>query len=72
MSFASALAPPTVSPPGRNALVVGSVVLLHGVALWALNQGLLRPPALDVTELAKVCRNALPDAKRAGTAPTRR
>ena len=44
MSFASALAPPTVSPPGRNALVVGSVVLLHGVALWALNQGLLRPP----------------------------
>ena len=44
MSSASALAPSTVSPPGRNALVVGSVVLLHGVALWALNQGLLRPP----------------------------
>jgi protein TonB len=27
-----------------NALIVGSVVLLHAVGLWALNQGLLRPP----------------------------
>ena len=28
---------------GRNAVIVGSVVAVHGVALWALNSGLLRP-----------------------------
>ena len=51
-------------------------MLVHGepsgATLARMTERMLRPPALDVTELAKVCRNALPDAKRAGTAPTRR
>ncbi len=34
-----------VPTPGRKAVVVGSVVLMHALGLWALNQGLLRPPA---------------------------
>ncbi|HNO41621.1 MAG TPA: energy transducer TonB, partial [Ottowia sp.] len=33
-----------MSLPGRHTVVVGSVLLMHGVALWALHQGLLRPP----------------------------
>jgi len=35
--------PITVPNLGRKATIVGSVVLLHGVALWALQQGLVRP-----------------------------
>lgn len=30
--------------PGRKALLVGGVILLHGLALWALNGGLQRTP----------------------------
>lgn len=30
--------------PGRKALLVGGVILLHGLALWALNGGLQRAP----------------------------
>ena len=44
--FATSLSPAsTVPPPGRTAVIVGSVVLLHAVALWALQRGLVRPPA---------------------------
>ncbi|MDO5692338.1 MAG: TonB family protein [Pseudomonadota bacterium] len=43
---ATSLSPfPTVSPLGRHAFIIGSVVLLHAVALWALQRGLLRQPA---------------------------
>ncbi len=44
MSATSLLLPAPVSNLGRNAAIVGSVVLLHGVALWALQRGLVRPP----------------------------
>jgi hypothetical protein len=44
MSSASLTPPPAMSLPGRHTVVVGSVLLMHGVALWALHQGLLRPP----------------------------
>ncbi len=50
-------------------------LLVHGdpsgAALARLAERMLRPPALDVNELVKVCRNALPDTKRAGAAPAR-
>ena len=45
MSATSLSPAPTVPPPGRTAVIVGSVVLLHAVALWALQRGLVRPPA---------------------------
>ena len=42
---ATSLSPSYAVPPsGRLAVIIGSVVLLHGVGLWALNWGLLRPP----------------------------
>lgn len=42
--MSTALPAPRRSPLlGRNAAIVGSVVAVHGVALWALNAGLLRP-----------------------------
>ena len=45
MSATSLSPAPTVPLPGRTAVIVGSVVLLHAVALWALQRGLVRPPA---------------------------
>ncbi len=51
---ASALPIPTaVHASGRNAVVIGSVVLLHALALWALNDGLLRAPP-DVVVPARI------------------
>ena len=51
-------------------------MLVHGeptgAALTRVAQRMLRPPALDVAELAKVCRNALPDPKRAAVTPAHR
>lgn len=51
-------------------------LLVHGdptgAALAGLAERMLRTTALDVNELVKVCRNALPDNKRpAGAAPAR-
>ncbi len=50
-------------------------LLVHGdptgAALGRLAERMLRPTALDVPELVKVCRNALPDTKKTG-APARR
>lgn len=50
-------------------------LLVHGdatgAALARLAERMMRPTALDVTELVKVCRNALPDTKRPGAAPAR-
>jgi hypothetical protein len=51
-------------------------MLVHGEpsgdALSHVAERMLRPPPLDVAELVKVCRNALPDAKRAATTPPTR
>lgn len=44
MSATSLPLPPALPNLSRNAAIVGSVVLMHGVALWALQKGLLRPP----------------------------
>lgn len=44
MSATSFPAADAVSFKGRHAVIVGGVVLLHGVGLWALDRGLLRPP----------------------------
>jgi hypothetical protein len=50
-------------------------LLVHGdptgAALSRLAERMLRPNPLDVNDLVKVCRNALPDTRRAGAAPTR-
>jgi len=50
-------------------------LLVHGdptgVALARLAERMLRSSALDVNELVKVCRNALPENKRPGAAPAR-
>jgi DNA-binding NarL/FixJ family response regulator len=47
-------------------------LLVHGdpsgATLSKLAERLLRPPALDVNELVKVCRNALPETGKRGTA----
>ncbi|MCC6847444.1 MAG: hypothetical protein IT294_02995 [Deltaproteobacteria bacterium] len=43
-----------------------------GASLGRIAEQMLRPSALDVTELAKVCRNALPDARRTSAASARR
>lgn len=51
---ASAPAPsPTVPHISRNAAIVGSVVLMHGVGLWALNNGLLQR-AVEVVVPAEI------------------
>lgn len=51
-------------------------MLVHGeptgAALARVAERMLRPPAIDTTEFVKVCRNALPEAKRPGAAPARR
>ena len=51
-------------------------LLVHGdptgATLSRLAERMLRPSALDVNDLVKVCRNALPDTKRVGAAPARR
>jgi hypothetical protein len=50
-------------------------LLVHGdptgAALARLAERMLRSSALDVNELVKVCRNALPEQKRPGAAPAR-
>jgi len=52
-------------------------LLIHGDPTGATlsrlaDRMLRRPPGLDVNELVRVCRNALPEAgKRVGGAPTR-
>ncbi|MCC6764499.1 MAG: hypothetical protein IT293_07520 [Deltaproteobacteria bacterium] len=43
-----------------------------GASLARIAERMMRSSALDVNELVKVCRNALPDPKRAGAAPGRR
>lgn len=51
-------------------------VIVHGDpgggTLARIAERMMRPPALDVNELAKVCSQALPEAKRQGSAPGRR
>ena len=50
----SALTPPPAVPHlSRNAVIVGGVVLMHGVALWALNTGLLQR-AVEVVVPAQI------------------
>ena len=44
---------PTVPRISRNAAIVGSVVLAHGVGLWALNNGLLQR-AIEVVVPAEI------------------
>ena len=45
MTAFAPFAPPTLPTLGRNAVVVGVVLALHGAALWALQAGLSqRPP----------------------------
>ena len=70
--FATSLSPAsTVPPPGRTAVIVGSVVLLHAVALWALQRGLVRPPA-EVIVQAQILAELIapPPPPAAPPAPT--
>ena len=53
MSVSAPAPTPTVPPISRNAAIVGSVVLMHGVALWALNNGLLQR-AVEVVVPAEI------------------
>ena len=43
----------TMPPISRNAAIIGSVVVFHGVALWALNNGLLQR-AIEVVVPAEI------------------
>lgn len=58
---------------GRNVAIVGGVVALHGAALWALNQGLLRP-ALEAVVPAQILVELVsappPPAAPVAAAPT--
>ena len=58
---------------GRNAAIVGSVVLMHGVALWALNSGLLQR-AVEVVVPAEILAEFIapppPPAAPPAPAPT--
>jgi DNA-binding NarL/FixJ family response regulator len=51
-------------------------LLVHGdpsgATLASLAERMLRPNALDVNELVKVCRNALPEAGKRPGAPAKR
>ena len=71
MSATSLSPAPTVPLPGRTAVIVGSVVLLHAVALWALQRGLVRPPA-EVTVPAQILAELIapPPPPAAPPAPT--
>ena len=52
---AHALPPPRRLPEiSRNTVIVGGVVAFHGVALWALNQGLLQRPPAEIIVPAQV------------------
>ena len=44
---------PSPLPVSRNAVIIGSVVVMHGVALWALNNGLLQR-AIEVVVPAEI------------------
>ncbi len=69
----SALAPQiahTMRAPGRNAVVIGSVVLMHAVGLWALNQGLLRPTLELIVPAQILAEFIAPPAPPAPPAPT--
>ena len=71
MSATSLSPAPTVPLPGRTAVIVGSVVLLHAVALWALQRGLVRPPA-EVIVQAQILAELIapPPPPAAPPAPT--
>lgn len=72
VSIMSASSPSTlraVSPSGRYAAIAGGVVLMHGVALWALNQGLLRPPP-EIIVPAQILAELIAQAPAPTPAPT--
>ena len=48
MTAFAPFAPPTLPTLGRNAVVVGVVLALHGAALWALQAGLSQRPPEEV------------------------
>ncbi len=45
---------PTLPAFGRNAVIVGAVIALHGAALWALQAGLLQRPPEEVVVPAQL------------------
>ena len=61
--------PHAVHASGRNAVVIGSVVLLHALALWALNDGLLRAPPEVVVPARILTELIAPPAPAAAPAP---
>lgn len=56
-------------PRLRNASIVSSVVLMHAVGLWVLNQGLLRPP-LELIVPAQLLAEFIPPPPPPPPAPT--
>ena len=70
MSATSLSPAPTVPLPGRTAVIVGSVVLLHAVALWALQRGLVRPPAEVIVPAQILAELIAPPPPAAPPAPT--
>lgn len=47
---------------GRNTVIIGSVVVMHGVALWAFNNGLLRPPVEVIVPAQVLAEMVVPPA----------
>lgn len=67
---ASALPPPSpASHAGRNVAIIGSVLLMHGVALWAFDRGLLRPPVEVIVPAQILAEMIAPPPPAAPPAP---
>ncbi|WP_293225394.1 energy transducer TonB [Ottowia sp.] len=72
MTALAPFAPPTLPTLGRNAVVVGVVLALHGAALWALQAGLSQRPPEEVVIPAQLLAEfvAPPPAAAPAPAPT--
>lgn len=61
---------PTLPALGRNAVVVGVVIALHGAALWALQAGLLQRPPEEVVVPAQLLAEFVAPPPAVAAAPT--
>lgn len=69
MTALAPFAPPTLSTLGRNAVVVGVVIALHGAALWALQAGLSQRPPQEVVIPAQLLAEFVAPPPAAAPAP---
>ncbi|CAM5782039.1 energy transducer TonB [Ottowia pentelensis] len=60
---------PTLPALGRNAVIVGAVIALHGAALWALQAGLLQRPPEEVVVPAQLLAEFVAPAPAPAPAP---